>query len=92
MTATVVGLTLASIGAALFGVVLRKEISERGGKRNAHDEPALPLVVFDAGPDGPTALVPNPVELPAATPPPGGPIAPLEPGPAAPRKRKRESK
>jgi serine/threonine protein phosphatase PrpC len=84
-----VGLVLACIAAALLGAVLVLHFAERSGKRNARSEPAIGIWVDAAVGTAPTALAPETVVLPPSVEPVGEPIAPLEPGPAESKRRKR---
>ena len=77
----ILGLALAILAAVLLFGVLFSEFSERRGKRNAATGPAaLDLAPADAASDGPTALSPGTVVLPAPSAAPE-PIVPLDPSP-----------
>lgn len=91
--AVLIGLGLAIAAAILLVGVLLDEFAERRGKRNSATGPLLELRAVDAAsaapnvPNAPTTLAPERVVIPAASVP-SEPIAPLDPSPITPTKRK----
>ncbi|MDP9002731.1 MAG: protein phosphatase 2C domain-containing protein [Myxococcota bacterium] len=91
--AVLIGLGLAVVAAVLLVGVLLEEFAERRGKRNSATGSLLDLRASDAASDAPnalnapTTLAPERIVIPAASVP-SEPIAPLDPSPITPTKRK----